>query len=620
MSTSKVGGYAGKFLKVNMTSGDTSDVVFDEKTLRMYLGGTGIGAKVLYEEVPPKIGWHDPENRLIIASGPLGGTPINGSGTVSIVTKGTMTGGGTSVQANGRFGAFMKFAGYDGIIIHGASKRWMYLHVENGKATLREASHLLGRDTYETADLVRGEWGKSDTQMSVTSIGPAGEHLARFACIFLDKGHAAGHNGTGAVMGSKKLKAIAVERGNGRIEVVYRERLVSVANNIYETVKAFTGTIGGVYRTYKSGRATLPIKNYTTNIWDIPEEKLYGFSEEYIRKSFEPKPHPCWACRLTHSTMMRITQGPYEGTVVEEPEYEQMAAWGPVIGNEDAASAMMLSGVTDRVGLENNEAGWLVGWLMECYERGLIKKQELDGLEMSWGNVEATRMLLHMIANRQGVGDLLAEGVMRASQKIGGEAAKCAIYTMKGNTPRGHDHRSRLTEMFDTCTSNTGTIEGTPQGMWPATTNNPGDPEYWKEISTLEATIHGTMQFEDSLGACGFNLRTLTNMPLVVDAVGAATGWDFTQEEAKNVGLRAANLFRAFNMRCGIDAGKDFPSERYGSTPSDGPYKGISLRPQWKAMLENYYTLMGWDPETGKPLQKTLKSLGLEHVVKDIYG
>jgi aldehyde:ferredoxin oxidoreductase len=617
MGEAKVGGYAGKYLRVDMTTGKTSNAVFDEETLRKYLGGTGIGAKILYDEVPPGADWSDPENRLIIASGPLGGTAINGSGTISVVTKGAMTNGGTSVQANGRFGAFMKFAGYDGIIVSGASRRWMYLHIGDEKATLREAGHLLGRDTYETSDLILGDHGKTDTQMSVVSIGPAGEHLVRFASIFVDKGHAAGHNGTGAVMGSKRLKAIAAERGRGQVRTADRKSLIEVANKIYESVKGYTGTIGGVYNSYKSGRGTLPIKNYTTNIWDIPEDQLETFSEKYIREHFEPKPHPCWACRLTHATMMTITEGPYRGTVVEEPEYEQMAAWGPVIDNRDAASALMLSGLTDRLGFENNEAGWLIAWTMECYERGWVEKDAWDGLEMRWGNVEAVRQLLYATAYRQGVGDLLAEGVMRASQKIGGEAAKAAIYTMKGNTPRGHDHRTLWTEMFDTSTSNTGTIEGT--GMWPTISSKPGDPDYGKEISTIEATIHGLMQFEDSLGTCRFNLRAMTTLPLMVDAVRAATGWDFSQEEAKTVGLRAVNLLKAFNVRCGIGPEKDAPSERYGSTPTDGPSKGISARPQWRAMLRNYYKLMGWDPKTGKPLKETLKSLGLEYAIKDLW-
>jgi aldehyde:ferredoxin oxidoreductase len=614
MNETSTGGYAGKLLRVDMTSGRLSHIVFDEETLRKFVGGTGIGAKILYDEVPPNIDWSSPDNRLIIATGPLGGTSVGGTGTISLVTKGALTNGGTAVQANGYLGAFLKFCGYDGLVVQGAAKRWMYLHIDDdGKAELRAASHLLGRDTYETPDLIKVELDKRDLGMSVASIGPAGENLVKFAGFLVDKGHAAAHNGSGAVMGSKKLKAIAVARGKRPVQVANRDKLSAAAIKLYETVKGFTGTVGGVYTSQLAGKGTLPIKNYTTNLWDISQDQLNGYSEEYIRKTFSPTPHPCWACRLTHSTMMKITAGPYKDMVVEEPEYEQLAAWGPVIDQKDVSSAMMLSGLTDRLGLENNESGWLVGWVMECYERGLLDKNRLDGLDVRWGDAEAVKQLLHMVAHRVGFGDTLAEGVMRASQKVGGEAARAAIYTMKGNTPRGHDHRSRWTEMFDTCTSNTGTLE---------TAGIPATPElvgagYPIEVSTYEATAKGLMVFEDSLGICRFNSRT--NVPLLTEAVNASTGWDMTEEEARKVGLRAVNLLRAFNIRSGIAKDLDAPSERYGSTPADGPVKGVGVRQHWGSMLENYYRLLGWDVKTGKPLQSTLKSLDLEYVAGDLW-
>jgi len=314
--------------------------------------------------------------------------------------------------------------------------------------------------------------------------------------------------------------------------------------------------------------------------------------------------------------MMTITEGPYEGMVVEEPEYEQLAAWGPVIDLKDVSSALMLSSLTDRLGFENNEAGWLMGWVMECFEKGYLTKDQLDGLEMRWGDAEGVRQLLYMIAHRQGIGDLLAEGVMRASQKIGGEAAKCAIYTAKGNTPRGHDHRTRWFEMFDTSVSSTGTLEtgGTVLYLGGPELQGPGYPT---DVSTFAAETKGMMVFEDSLVLCRFNSRM--NLVLESEAVSAVTGWDFTPEEAKKVGLRAVNLMKAFNTRAGMTRELDLPSTRYGSTPADGPSKGVSIAPHWEEMLNNYYNLMGWDVETGKPLPETLKKLGLEHVIKDLW-
>jgi len=617
VAEAKIGGYAGKFLRLDLTFERLWDQVFDEETLRKYIGGTGIGAKILYDEVSPKACWSDPVNRLTIASGPLGGTRVPGSGTISLVTKGALTNGATSVQANGLLGAYLKFSGYDGIIVQGAARRWLYLHIEDDKAELRDANHLLGRDTYETSDLIKEELEKKEMQMSALSIGPAGEHLVKFAGVFVDKGHSASHNGPGAVMGSKKLKAIAVARGRKRVLVKDIKRLKATINGFYimEGSKNFKGTLGIVHNRLTSDTAPgqLPIKNYLTNVWDIPEDKVSKFSAEYIRGHFEPRRSPCWGCQATHSTMMTIPSGPYAGMEIEEPEYEQMAAWGPIIDNKDAASAATLSSVCDRLGFENNEAGWLIAWVMECYEKDLLTKEDTSGLDMRWGNVEATRQMLYMVAHRQGFGDVLAEGVMRASQRIGGKAAECAIYTRKGNTPRGHDHRTLWSEMFDTVVSNTGTIE-THRILMKPKAEGPGNP---METSTAVALTKGIMEFDDSLGTCRFNTRM--DIAFGAEAVSAVTGWDFTPEEGKDVGLRAVNLMKSFNLRSGITKDLDYPSTRYGSTPVDGPTKGISIMPHWEKMLENYYNLMGWHVKTGKPLPETLKRLSLEHVIKDLW-
>jgi aldehyde:ferredoxin oxidoreductase len=614
MTKQKIGGYAGKILRVDLTFERLSTTVFEEQVLRKYIGGTGLGVKILYDEVSPTSRWSDPENRVSIASGPLGGTTIPGSGTISLVTKGALTNGATSVQANGRFGAFLKFSGYDGIIIQGAAKRWLYLVIDGGQAELRNANHLLGKDSYETGDAIRAEFGKKEMEMSVISIGPSGEHLVKFAGVFVDKGHSASHNGPGAVLGSKKLKAIATSRGKQQVRVTDKPKLSAVAEKFRENTKNYRGTVGGVHRSQLSGAGSLPVRNYSTNVWDISKDELEKFSEPYIREHYKPRRSPCWGCPANHSTLMVIPEGPYAGMEVEEPEYEQMAAWGPVIDNKNALSAAMLSSVTDRLGFDNNEAGWLIGWIMECYEKGYLTKEHTSGLRVTWGDVEAVRQLLYMIAYRQGIGNLLAEGVRRAAQKIGGEAEKCAIYTGKGNSPRGHDHRTAWGELFDTVVSNTGTIETHRSQMDPKSANQPGNP---METSTAVALTKGIMELDDSLGVCRFNTRL--NTVLTAEALNAVTGWNFTPEEGKKVGLRAVNLMKVFNLRAGITRELDIPSTRYGSTHVDGPWKGIGIMPHWEKMLNNYYRLMGWSIETGKPLPETLKNLELEDVIPDIW-
>ena len=622
MVESDIPGYAGKFLRVDLSSEKISDFVFDNETLRKYVGGHGIGVKILYDEVSPSAHWSDPSNRVILASGPLGGTSFPATGTFCVVTKGALTNGCTACQANGLFGAYMRLSGYDGLVIQGAAKRWMYLNMKEDGAELKDASHLLRRDTYETDDLIKKEQGKKDREMSIVSIGPAGENLCLFAGVFSGKGRSASHNGTGAVLGSKKLKAIAVPMGKKRVVVKDPERFKSVVDKVRERVKRETSerpARGGGGSTWKTpGRGTLPIKNYTTNLWDLSEEQLETFSESYISENFNVRANPCWACvrpLCQHGSLMTIPEGPYKGTVIKRPYYEAVAAMGPVIDVRNYNETAVLTGICDKLGFDVNEMGWVLAWTMECYERGLITKEDLGGLEMNWGNAEAAKQLMYMIAHRQGFGNTLAEGIMRASKKTGGEAARAAIYTLKGNTPRGHDHRTMWGEMFDTVVSNTGTIEThTILSAVPPYNAGAGRP---KETVEGVALTKGILSFVDSLGNC--REPTGLNLNLLTEALASITGWDLTPEEAKDVGLRAVNLMKAFNLRVGFGKELDAPSERYGSTPIDGPTEGISIQPHLESMLREYYSLMGWDENTGKPLPQTLKRLGLEHIIKDIW-
>ncbi|MBF8267040.1 MAG: aldehyde:ferredoxin oxidoreductase [Dehalococcoidia bacterium] len=621
-------GYAGKFLRVDLTREKLTDEVFDEATLRAYVGGTGIGAKVLYDEVPPGVAWNDPENRVILASGPLGGSTIPGSGSYTVTTKGPLTNGASVSQANGFFGAYLRFCGYDGVIVQGAAKRWVYIHITENGAELKDASHLLGKDTWETDDLIKGELGRKERAMSIACIGPAGENLVRVAAVCNDKGHVAGHNGPGAVMGSKKLKAIAVDRGRFRPTYSDSKRLTEIAKGITTKLRGdgdpakatfFNfGTLNGVTQQAQPG-GWLPVKNYLTQIYDISPDDLERYSGKYIRGNFEPKPNPCWACPCHHCHMMKIPYGPYKGEIVEEQEYEGFVAFGPVTGQTDVAATAVLSNDVDRWGMEVNELGYLMGMAIECYEKGIINREDTDGVELKWGNAPATREMLRKIAFRDGFGNVLAEGVMRASRLIGGEAPNMAVHTMKGNSVRGHDHRVLWVELFDTCTSSTGTIEthrGSPKDQYgmPAEMNF-FDPD---NVVDFVAKAKSATPFSDSIGTCRFCVGLDTRNH--VEAVRAATGWDFTFDEAVGVGLRSVNLLRAFNLRHGIGPELDRPSPRYGSTPVDGVAAGVGIMPHWDGMVRNYYQQMGWDPKTSKPLPETLKNLGLEQVAVDLWG
>lgn len=622
--------YGSKYLRVDLTSGRIWSEQLDEETYRKYVGGTGYGVKVLYEEVPPGVAWSDPENRLIVASGPLGGTQVNGSGTISVITKGPLTNGAATSQANGFLGAYMRFNGFDGVVIQGAAESLKYLYIHDGRAELRDADHLTGVDTWEMTDVMSEELEVDERQISVFGIGPAGENMVRFAAFAGDRGHVAGHNGTGAAMGSKRLKAIVARRAPGPVPVHDRQALADVARTLFRRITDDPaaregvyrwGTLRGVARSTRGGTGTLPVKNYTTSLYNISSEELEKWDGPYLQENYVSERHNCWACRFRHCAIFTIPDGPYKGFVGEEPEYEQFAAFGPAIGNTDVAAAVVLANECDRLGFENNELGWLMGLVMECYEKGVLTQEQLDGLDMSWGNVEAVRALMRKIAHREGIGDLLAEGVMRAAQEIGGEAVHFAIHTQKGNTPRGHDHRSRWTEMFDTATSNTGTMETGPMTNMPLDALEAigveGSPDVFsaQEVSTLNAKAKGAMIFEDSLGVCRFN--TQTDMLYLPKAVSAVTGWDMDVQEAMRVGRRAVNLLRVFNIRHGISPELDAPSMRYGSTPIDGPATGVSIQVVWDEMLANYYRLLGWD-EKGVPKRETLEALDLGQVADDL--
>jgi len=528
-----------------------------------------------------------------------------------------MTNGATSTQANGNFGACLKWCGYDAILVQGASSSWKYLYVHDGGVELRDASHLAGKDTWQTEEAIKEELGYKERTMSVFSIGPAGENLVRFACIAGDRGHVAAHNGVGAVMGSKKLKAFAAARGNKKVAVFDQQRLRELSKQTTEISKNFQGgiiynwgTIGVIVGAAITG--WLPIKNYLTNLF--PEYEL--FAANRIRSVFETSNYPCYACSSHHYELMKVTEGPYAGYSGKEPEYEQFAAWGPQIYQKDPGAAVMLSNEVDKLGMDCNEASWVVGWVMECYERGVLTKKGLDGLEMTWGNAEATLSLVRNIAFRRGYGNILAEGVKYAAEKMGGEAVNWAIFTGKGNTPRSHDHRGRWVEMLDTCVSDTGTLETQmmikDKELWKMPEPFDGfDPE---QVAAAEANSKGSMTVSDCLVQCWFT--SFNDTALQTEALNAATGWNMDVEELKKVGRRVVNMMRLYNLKAGLTPDMEKPSSRYSSQPVDGPNKDKAIAPHWEKMLDKYYQLMGWDRKTGMPLPETLKELGLEHLVK----
>jgi aldehyde:ferredoxin oxidoreductase len=615
--TKMPGGYLGQILRVDLENSSITVEPLDESLLPGFIGGAGLGARYLYNEVPPGVEWNDPENRLCFFSGPFGGTRYAGSGMIAVVSKGPMTNMAGSSQANGFFGTYLKFSGFDGVVIQGKAKDWCYLRIHDGTAELCDARNLAGRDTLETEDAIRAQLATK--QSSVYGIGPAGENLVRYAAIFGDHGHVAAHNGLGAVMGAKKLKAIAVERGSHQVEVAdpvrYNEAVTKFAKQFHEMKHPLFqyGTADLVGLAKKLG--WLPVKNYTTS--EFPE--FVKFTGEALRATFKTRPTPCWACRKGHTCSIQIEEGPYAGFEGEEPDYEGVAAMGSLIGQTDPAATVVLCNLVDRLGMDINESGYVISWLMECFEKGYLKKGDLDGMEMKWGDVAAVEKMLKKMAGREGIGDLLADGVKRASEKIGGEAAACAIFTMKGASPRTHDHRANWPELIDTCLSNTGTIEVTggapkPEELGMAPVRDHSDPV---EVAVMNARLNGKGQFLDSLPLCRFCMMDFKSP---IEALNIITGWDFDIPAAVNAGLRVVHQLRVFNFRHGLTKEMEAPSARYGSIPADGPAQGRAIMPKWDDLRRSYYTEMGWDPETGRPLPETLRKLGLADLIEDAKG
>ncbi len=610
-------GYMGKVLRVDLTKETLWDEPLQPELAENYVGGTGLGVEYLYREVPPGVEWDDPRNLIIMASGPVGGTSQAGSGTFSLVTKGPMTNLAVATQANGFWGAYIKSAGYDAVIIQGQSPHWVYLHIADGKVELRNASSLLGKDTWETEDAVREDLG-TKARLSVYGIGPAGENKVRFAVVGGDKGHICSKGGCGCVMGAKRLKAVAVTQGRQQVSVYNKELFREKTKALLEDAKAAKG--GNMYKwgtgasfSVMAKGGGLPTRNYATNVFPEHEQ----MNAEYIRTHFEERNKPCWACGMVHTKYMKVTEGPYTGYEGEEPEYEGMALWGPQIGNKDPGAYVMLSNLTDRLGLDTNEAGWVIGWVMECYEKGLLTANDLDGLDMRWGNVEGTEALLGKISRREGVGDFLAEGVKRASEKLGGDAPNMGVYVLKGSTPRGHDHRALWTELLETCVSATGTIQSGSRLTSPTYFGQPPVTNQFSpwEVAGVSAMLEGWHVFLDSLSNCRF---ITLNPQLTLECVNAITGRNLTVGDALTIGRRIINQLRVFNFRHGLDPALEAPSPRYGSTPVDGPAQGKSSAQYFNWMKSFYFQLMGWDPATGRPLPHTLKSLGLEKLIPDL--
>ncbi len=621
-----LGGYIGKGLRVNLTSGKFQEETFPEKILTQFLGGTGIGIKVLSDEVPSSVGPFDPENRLILATGPLTGTPAVGSGTYSAVTKSPLTGFACTAQSNGHFGPVLKYSGFDFIILQGAASRPVYLHIDNGKVDLIPADDLMGKDAFDAETLLLERHKPSDrSRISVASIGPAGENRVWYAAIQNDLGHFAATGGTGAVMGSKRLKAIVV-RGKGIVPIPegQQERIRGLTKEwASEFLKSPSGQCYAKYGTAGHfmaphwNRGGVPVKNITTNQFPNPQD--FDGSSLYEKLIRIKSKKPCHACPCVHNPIIEIREGPYQGFTAEMPEYEDLAAWGPNVGISDPAQTIILTDLNDRLGMDVKEATFTISLVMECFERQILSSDRLDGLRPSWGHFEAIQELLRKTAHKEGVGRILAEGVYRTAQWIGGDALKRAVYVKKGFAPHVHDNRARWGTLFTQMISNMGSQEGID--MTQKTDHELGlKPILFSSdlIPVAQVRTGHRRQLGDSLVVCSLPSTWEGSLKMNIDFLNAVTGLNLSKEEALEIGERIVNLLRVFSIRNGLKAQDDSFSPRLGQPPTEGPGEGKTLLPFAANVLKDYYRLMGWDEESGRPLPQTLERLGLGYLIHEV--
>jgi len=593
----------------------------DEKILREYVGCFGLGLRTLYEQLPKGVGPLDPENPLIFTTGPLTGTDFPAPTNCTITTLNFNTGFTVGrAHSHGYFGSYMKFAGFDQLIIEGASLEPVYLWIHDEEVEIRNAVGIWGKDTHETEDSVKDDL--KEARASVAAIGPAGENMCHAALVENDKNHTFAHGGCGAVMGSKKLKAIAIY-GTGSVGVVNKEGL----KPLREKWVADLFTPGLI----RVGRAGIPKSDYkfyresymlaTKNLTSAP---LPNWGADMSKHKITLK--PCFKCPIACSYDVEVVSGPHKGyTATLAGGGENLEGAAGMIGVSETGTIFYLTDLLDRLGFEAGDIGSTLGLAFECFEEGLITEEDTGGLLLKWGNAEAAERLLKKICQKEGwIGKILSQGPKRAAEAIGGDASERVVY-VKGTGINIHDWRSRWGIML-------GQILGGGTG-WPAPAADlRAEPSVGYNKSTeprkpegkpLEIRKTGIIKFwNDSTGLCWFASWGVPNaLSYTTKAVSLITGWDITEEEALEIGERIVNLERVFNIKHGLTPADDLDvGPRLLEPVPEGPAKGKTLKPYLKWMVSEYYKLMGWDLKTGKPYKSTLERLNLGELVKDIWN
>lgn len=607
-------GYAGKILRIDLGTKEVKSEITSDELIKNFLGGNGFGTKILFDAVKEGTEPFDEGNVIVIAPGLFNGTPIPTSGKVLFHFKSPLTNGFGDSAMGAPIGAELKFAGYDAVVIAGKAEKPVYIAIDNDDVEIKDASHLWGKDTRVTQEFIKKEF--NDLHISVACIGIAGENLVRYACVDCED-RQAGRSGAGTVFGSKNLKAIAV-RGTRALNIAEPERLkeiiakwfkVMVESSAYRDDTLY-GT-GEFLNWINAEKGAFPTKNWRESVFkDRKEIDPYYWAPKYSKKN-----KACFSCIKPCGKLFVIESGKYAGTVVDGPEYETQFSLGSNCGNASVEALAKANELCDLYGVDTISCGGVIGFAMECYERGILTKDELDGIALNFGNADSIPTIVEKIARKEGIGELLAEGVKRVSERIGKGSDEFAIH-VKGQEPPAYDVRAIKGLGLAFMTSSRGACHLRSAAYALELTG-----KFWKfegvdrfsaekkgyEIKSME----DFMAVYDSLGVCKFS-RGYFFIDGFTEIIEAVTGRRITEEELLKIGERVNNLKRLFNIREGFTRKDDALPKRILSEPiPDGVSKGSYIKPEEaEMMLDDYYNARGWDND-GKPTKEKLEELGL---------
>jgi len=612
----KMEGFNGKNLRVDLSTKTLMVERKPEEEYRLFLGGRGFIASTLLRELAPGIDPLGPQNKLIFSLGPMTGHPLIGSARHSVGAKSPLSGCFGESEAGGYWGAELKRAGFDFIIVEGASETPVYLWIKDGQAEIRRADHLWGLGTADTEKAIRDELG--EPQSRVACIGPAGEKLVRYACVAHDVAHMAGRTGLGAVMGSKRLKAVAVrghERPKAHDANALKELSRWMAKNFRERTRFWQCGTGSTMISYEA-TGNLPIRNFQggrfANVTKITPQHM-------MEQDLVEKMEGCFICPVKCKRKVKLKDPWTVDSLYGGPEYETLAAFGSNCGVDQVEALIKANEICNRNGMDTISAGVAISFAMECFERGILTKEQTGGLELRFGNAEAMLEMVEQIASRRALGDILAEGVKRASEKIGGDASMYAMH-VKGCEIPMHEPRSKHGMALHYSVHGTGPdhCAGIHDDLimknlkdWDRV--DVAEPIPPTEMSPRKARmLYQTglwRQVGNYLGLCLFIPWTQSQL---CEAAEAVTGWPMSHWRLMKTVERGLTLARVFNIREGFSLSDDILPERFFTTTSEGPLNDVAInREAFFGARNAYYQMLGWD-EKGVPTSGRLAELAIE--------